>query len=385
MPQLTMNSEALKRFCDHAHRKALMVSRFEGLNPPTFSCVAGTSSKLAEYIKNQVAEFELKYPGHVARVESAYKALGLLSKDEKYLEAMTRASEGVTMLLFDPRRNEIMLVLDNLVKPGTTVQVDALTNHEVMHAIQRRNFDSFMVSAENSLDASGERSTARAFYEGDAAYTDIKFRSGGNAQVNYESLKKVLLGMEHDINTRPLNGFSRFFFRQLALGYSAGLEYAYQNRSRLNELRRNPPKTSAELLHPGKVVKVETPKFAVGEKPAMKIMLGEAFVRHYLSEWLSPLQASDAASGWVGDELRSFGESGSRVHWAIRFESPKTANTFTDTIVEAWTKRFREAPKAHEGRTTVWEKDGRRSKIISTERQVDIEVVPTSGSRNGKR
>jgi hypothetical protein len=119
----------------------------------------------------------------------------------------------------------------------------------------------------------------------------------------------------------------------------------------VDRLWRDPPRTTAEILHPGAASapaasllpeKPETLSPA-GYRYLYADSLGEWTVRFLLRRALDPASADRIAEGWRGDRVAFFSAGRSVAYlWRVRFASPQGAERFES----AWKKSRGRRPDA---------------------------------------
>lgn len=104
-----------------------------------------------------------------------------------------------------------------------------------------------------------------------------------------------------------------------------------------NRALRNPPATTADLLHPGTEASLPGASLPVPEPsgldPTARDRVGELVIRHVLrTNGIPHGRAADAAAGWRNDTLVSYRHDGpTAVYWGTRWANGTEARTFAAT------------------------------------------------------
>lgn len=364
----------INAICKFANERAAKISVLEGLQAPSFTCSIATSKQVAERMREGRAEFDATFPGFNRLFDRLYHALGLMPESATLSDIERKLASSQMPAFFDPKKNE-MVIVEDIMRKASDFTFNETISHEAVHAVQMKNLNGFARTLRPALDSLGHLSAALAFYEGDASYTAMKFRAGGNSKVPREQVSNAANSFEQGVEKLEVQGVPKFFVRDEGLKYAFALRYAYENRERLNQLRERPPKTTAELLHPSKNVRVESPVFADNQTPALSSTLGEDSIRYFLANWIDLGRASQAASGWSGDEIRVYDQLGRNIRWGIRFESEKHKTVFVEALLDSWNKRFGSPATVRPDGSFQWANPSYRATVTQQARQVTIDMV----------
>ena len=139
-----------------------------------------------------------------------------------------------------------------------------------------------------------------------------------------------------------------YFVEQLFFPYTDGTAFvrdAFQKGGweALNRLWKNPPESSAEILHPGRGARPENDLFpgkperlaTDGRKFLYADTNGEWGIRFVLRKQMEQAEADAVAAGWRGDRIAFFSSpAGISWIWRVRLENPGAAAKFE----AAWKK-----------------------------------------------
>ena len=181
---------------------------------------------------------------------------------------------------------------------------DAVAVHELTHALQDQIFN-----IGPRMDRLREQWDAQLAYqsllEGEATLVMLADLSEGmglslDAMVNEPAVLQMISTMSEMKSGMP-DDTPAYFSQSLTFPYSEGLkfviaEYRKGGWAEVDRVHRNPPMTTAEILHPELYpLKVDAIPAAVRQKPLMDSTLGEFHWRF--------LVGKEASSGWKGDRV----------------------------------------------------------------------------------
>ncbi|MEO8216460.1 MAG: hypothetical protein ABI718_05200 [Acidobacteriota bacterium] len=212
---------------------------------------------------------------------------------------------------------------------------DAVQVHELTHALQDQVFN-----IGPRLDKLREQWDGQLAYqsllEGEATLVMLADLAGSmgvslDAMVNEPTVVQMLATMS-EMKTGMPEGTPPYFSESLTFPYAEGLKFviaAYKRGgwAELDRIHRNPPTTTAEILHPElyplKTVAIASP---VREHPLMDSALGEFHWRFLLGK--------EASAGWAGDRVTVVsGANGTlTVLGETRWASPARAAAFAGKL-----------------------------------------------------
>lgn len=200
-------------------------------------------------------------------------------------------------------------------RPGANAS--AVIAHELEHALQRQHFPELVApTPDATLDAALARA---AVLEGDA----VVVQSAVAASERGWPIRRTLLGLRGSFaamspaassgaaNEEPSRTLLSFVYgRGAAFVQSI---YAAGGFALVDRVLRNPPRTTAEVLHPERYVAglapvpCRAPDLGPG---ARREVLGEIGLVLALTTYgVEPAKARELAAGWEGDEISSDGEA----------------------------------------------------------------------------
>lgn len=275
------------------------------------------------------------------RVESGMlKRLGLLPEGIDYEQTLLDMLAEQVAGFYDPYA-KTLYIADWL---PIDMQRPALA-HEIEHALQDQHFDLKKFSA--PLKEDGDRQLARsAVVEGDgtAAMLEYAQRAAGiTTSPMPEDIRQ--LGrqmMQISMNATPAFQKAPAALREtLVFPYAAGLEFVLVRRqglvtasplpmpskggpvakeapagswARVDELFRDPPDSTEQILHPEKFSPRERPVRITAapltslapRKEVRRDVMGELVFRIWFDSQLAESHATEAAAGWGGDRLVAY-------------------------------------------------------------------------------
>jgi hypothetical protein len=282
--------------------------------------------KLRERLAKEFSKEEI-------RVESGMlKRLGLLPEDADYEQTLLDMLAEQVAGFYDPYARTLYIA-DWL---PAEMQRPALA-HEIEHALQDQHFDLQKFSAPIKED--GDRQLARsAVVEGDGTAVMLEYARRGLSHENLRLPEDLgHLGkqmMQLSMSATPAFQKAPAALREtLVFPYAAGLEFVLARRqgshsgvgaaegaswSRVDDLFRDPPDSTEQILHPEKYEPRERP-VRITAAPLSSLaprhevrrdVMGELVWKLWFDQQLPESQAMEAAAGWGGDRLVAYETSG---------------------------------------------------------------------------
>ncbi|MGC3991816.1 MAG: hypothetical protein QM796_19405 [Chthoniobacteraceae bacterium] len=299
----------------------------------------GIHQVLEQKLHNVYADADFQRSG------TSLAAFGLLPPnyplEEKYLALL---SEQVAAF-YDQHERKLYLFKDTSLANAKNRMI---LSHELTHALQDQNFHLLNLPLKVRHNDDLQLATS-ALIEGDATVEMSQFMAG---QTTVGDVLQTLSGAftqdMSQIETAP-----RYLREELLAPYVKGQQFvlclwAEGGWSAVSNAYQNPPKSTAQILHPERYLadpqwqptKVEWPDLTFnGQPPYDDNVMGELGTRILLSEYTDDLAGSQAAEGWQGDRYLVF-SGGKSLVWKTVWETPEQATLFADTLKKAWTKRF---------------------------------------------
>jgi hypothetical protein len=236
-----------------------------------------------------------------------------------------------------------------------------ILSHEIGHALQDQSFSLRKILVDRPDD--DDRSFAvHALIEGDATLM-MQLYLGETISL-WKAVELFadlfeLLGMDQEkMEAAPL-----YIRETMTRMYLDGLSFVQTLRARggwarVNAAFRDPPESSAQILHPEKYLLRVRPapvtlpaleKTFPGWKPLHENTLGEIGVASLLGGAASSRKlAKEAAAGWAGDRLRSYRNGSGKVLvvWRTLWETPRDAGEFRDALTLLLDERYGRAVQA---------------------------------------
>lgn len=279
-----------------------------------------TRAEIGQRLRERIAK---DYSAEEVRIESGvFKRMGLLPEAADYEKLVFDLLTEQVAGFYDPYK-KTLYIADWL---PLEMQRPALA-HEIEHALQDQHFDLKKLSA--PLKEDGDRQLARsALVEGDGTAVMLEFAARGMG-VDTSKMPEVLsrLGrqmMQLSMSTTPALQKAPAVLREsLVFPYAAGLEFITALRKdqpwrRIDEVFRDPPDSTEQVIHPDKYLQRERPVRITSaplatlapRKEVKRDVLGEMMLRVWFNMRLSDQAADQAAAGWGGDRLVAYSQEG---------------------------------------------------------------------------
>ncbi|MBA4179256.1 MAG: hypothetical protein C0506_01580 [Anaerolinea sp.] len=247
-----------------------------------------------------------------AKTTTLYRLLGHLGRDQDYLSVYRALASQAAIGLYSPDHDTLWVIDD---RPGSTFRLDemppearAALAHELAHAVQDANFPLADLKRATGDDLDASLALA-SLIEGDAVASQALYTA------RYLSATRPALGIVLGQGATP-PGVPPSIARELFFPYTSGSEWvqaeiAGGGPGATDRLFRDPPRTTASILHPERRGESSTPVQAT--LPDLAAPLGEGWeresgggfgefqLRNYLQLRLPGIPAATAAAGWVGD------------------------------------------------------------------------------------
>jgi hypothetical protein len=271
-------------------------------------------------------------PEEVRGEARVLKRLGLLPADADYEKLILALLMEQVAGFYDPFTQKLYIA-DWL---PLEMQRPALA-HEIEHALQDQHFD--LKRFANPIKDDGDRQLARsALVEGDGTALMLEFQAQAMglptdqlpelvAQVG----KQMLQG---GLGQTPLFDAAPPFLKEtLIFPYLSGLLFTESLRrnqpwSALDDIWKNPPESTEQVLHPEKFTAHEHPvKITPAPLPSLKRkelrrdVLGELEWKIWFESKLSTADAERAAAGWGGDRIVAYASDGDALPTLVIFSA----------------------------------------------------------------
>jgi hypothetical protein len=272
--------------------------------------------------------------------------LGVVNSSQTVVQVLLDVLEEQIIGIYDEDQKTMYLVADNGQfgpdEKGTFV-------HEYVHALQDQYFDLTTLAPKHPQN--DDRSLAiQALAEGDGTLVQ---RLWSQKNLTPDELNQLGQGSAMSkLLSAPL-----FLREQLLFPYTDGFNFvrqvyqAYGNAG-IDDVFRNPPESTAQILHMDKYrnhvapVEVSLPDLAAGSlgpgwRQIKSNVLGELDLRLVLSQLTDSTRGVRGASGWAGDRWQLLEKDG-RQALVIKsiWDSDNEARTFLETFGLAMRNRF---------------------------------------------
>ncbi len=292
-----------------------------------------STSELGQRMEQEFAE---EYSPEEARYDAiALSAFDLLAPDFDLfnfsIDLLTEQVAG----FYDPETDEFVIISND----DEFTSLEQWTHaHEYVHALQDQHYNLEILEDD---DLGSEASFAiQALAEGDATLVQTMFLFSG-----YFSQDQLAEIMEEalSVDTTMLDSAPPVVAHELEFPYISGLAFvqALYDRGGFSEVDKaweNPPQSTEHILHPERYLDGDTPQ-VVSLQPltntlgpgwvlADEDVLGEFYLREYLSQHLNQRDVDIAATGWGGDRYAiHWNESDKQVVMVLRLAWDSMADT----------------------------------------------------------
>jgi hypothetical protein len=243
--------------------------------------------------------FERDYlPSERESDQKEFVALGLIKPTDDLVQMQLQLLQGQVIGVYDPD-DKLMFIVDSQGGFGPAERVTYA--HEFNHALQDQHYDLNRVAPKHPL--TNDRSlAAHAVVEGDAVLLQTLWAAGNLTQDDLIALARIPLVVRTELLFPYVEGFNfvRQAYRESGNSFAA-----------IDELLKNPPESTAQIMHPDKYkggarpVDVELPDLANALGSDWRRVgggvLGELDVRVLLEQYGDRAEANRVAAGWNGD------------------------------------------------------------------------------------
>jgi len=287
-------------------------------------------------------------------------SLGLIDAQTGLLDTLVDFYASQVIAFYDPQPRRFFVVRGAEAQEDPGEGLEGLSQgliyaHELTHALQDETLR--LDDRLQKLKDDGDRALAlQCLLEGEATLVMIRVALGeipGAGEQAEEQIGPLLSAGALERANIPRD-VPAYFVDQLFFPYVDGLEYVRAAVKRggwaeVDKLWRNPPESSAEILHggpfppPAQGLMPENLATLLGA-PDQRLLyfdtLGEWTLRFLLQRALPETDARKASEGWRGDRIAFFSSPGATGYlWRIRFDEPASAARFEAAVKKARAKR----------------------------------------------
>lgn len=305
--------------------------------------------------KHLLSTIDQKLPPNKLEFEGeVFRALGFVPDDYNYSKKIIEIYLSQIGGYYDPDENNFVMAGWNPEAMQTTVAV-----HELTHALQDQYYDlnKFVDMQKYDSDQLLARS---ALIEGDATAVMTDY---GRSLLGQPALREAA-GVESLMAQNVLgasmiaagHNAPQSLIAMMIFPYTSGLRFVHHVLRRggyqaLDDIFRNPPRSTEEILHPEKYFSRKKDFVELSEKqlmsgldlPGAKVIysdsLGEFSVSALLSNYISDgVRNAEAAAGWGGDRVVLIDDQKGKhrwVIWRIKWDRKQDAEQFKTAYLEA--------------------------------------------------
>ncbi|HEY7059959.1 MAG TPA: hypothetical protein VII06_00660 [Chloroflexota bacterium] len=289
-------------------------------------------------------------------------ALGLLAPDVDLYQLELDFRTGIVLGEYDPDTKQLYVITGtDLTRPLERVTLA----HEFTHALQDQYYDIRALMPKDS-DNSDRDLAVSSLLEGDALISEQLYELNALTRSERQEKRQEEQSMsgQVDLDRIPLVLLEETYFPYV---YGPDFITAVIGRDTLrqaldtgtgygpavNRIFDNPPKSSAQIIHPEKYtnhvdpVIVQFPDLAAALGPGWeerrKDLLGEIDHRILIQQFVSRDLGDRAAAGWAGDAF-SLLRNGDQTAVVVttKWDTPNDASEWFDAYTRAMTARYRQ-------------------------------------------
>jgi hypothetical protein len=282
-------------------------------------------------------------------------ALGLIDPAPHLLDRLVDFYSSQVIAFYDPQPRRFFVVkgAEDATGGDEGLAKNLIFSHELMHALQDESLH--LDARVKDLKDDSDRGTAlQCLLEGEATVVMVRVAlrdmPGGDESLE-DQLAPLLSAGALERSNVPKD-VPDYFVEQLFFPYVDGTEFVRAALKKggwaeVDRLWRNPPQSTAEILHgspypapaTGLLGELER-RPPPGRRVSYSDTMGEWTLRFLLGRSLPKEEAAHAAEGWRGDRIVFFaGGPAPGYFWKIRFDAPGSAARFESALRAARAKR----------------------------------------------
>ena len=284
--------------------------------------------------KELIDEDAKKYAKQYDEATGVYQALGLLAANMTYIDAQKLLGEGGVLGYYDPSSKELRIRAGKVTALARTVIV-----HELVHALDDQHFD---LDRPEYSDATDEIEFGiAAMAEGNARFIENAYRDtmsrADRAAADAEELAFGDLSALSKLSLQLL----QLEIAPYGLGeFLVGEILDDGGRAALDEAFVNPPRTSEQVMDPGKFLAKEAAKTVSAPKADGaqfdQGMFGALLLETILTAANDQRTSETAADGWSGDSYVAW-RDGAKVCVRVNFAMDSSKDvTELRTALNRW-------------------------------------------------
>jgi hypothetical protein len=345
-------------------------------------------------------------PEKAAKLEAAYRKLGLIPQDMDLRETLLGVLGESVGGYYDPKSKQLFLIereggkdspMNKMTRAMYGIDWDTMaTIHEMTHALQDQYYDLESIPT----DMQGDDDVVKAMqclFEGEANYVMYEHVLGkqGLSLRSLPSLKMLMAGGASP--SKKMNAAPEILKRGLAFPYMEGMVFVHavlrtgEGWETVEKMYGDLPLSTEQILHPEKFLERDYPvrmrlpelgeALGQGWEKQDENTLGELNVDIWLGEFISrkkyPKTLAKAVAGWDGDRYAVYAKGGkAALVFLSTWDTEEDAEQFAKQAKKALKKKLGE-----EGMEETEEGAGWKGGSILERRGRDVLIVETAGGR----
>lgn len=305
-------------------------------------------ASLRDYLADQFARDYL--PDERESDQKEYVLLGLLKPTDDLVQIKLNLLTDQVIGVYDSEAKSLFVVADQSgFGPGERMTYA----HEFNHALQDQHYDLNAIAPKHP-DNNDHSLAVHALIEGDAILLQTLWAQNNLSQDDLAEVVRGSAGADDSLARVPV-----IIRMELLFPYVDGFNFVRQayrqagsNYTAVDELFKNPPESTAQLLHPDKyrnqvhALDVHLADVAARLGPEWRSVgrgvLGELDTRIVLEQWgADHNEAVRTAAGWSGDQWQVVETDGrSAIVVKSTWETPDAARSFFSTYTRGLGTRF---------------------------------------------
>ncbi|MFN8671606.1 MAG: hypothetical protein U0457_05895 [Candidatus Sericytochromatia bacterium] len=312
-----------------------------------------TSKQVNDFLQSNLKK---DYPEKMIKKDYLLlKKLGLI-QDGTDIKKLLLGAYTQQIAGFYDEKTQSLYVVNNKKELGE-LETSIVISHELVHSLQDQYFH--IKDIVKRYEDSDKVLAKTALIEGEATLASMQYIIE-NMGLKREFMPNLgnLMKANMSNNSKMTQGIPEFLMEQMMFPYIDGTafcEYVYKekgsNWNKFNEVYKNPPESTEQILHPEKYLAKEKP-VKVRVNPYFlndwhwELLdydtVGEFFLRNWMLEYLDEKEVKKATEGWGGDRYAFFSKNNNENIFVYKsiWDSNRDAVEFFDGIKDTLKLRY---------------------------------------------